>query len=401
MDRRSPVSGFPAWFRTRRTRRTGRFASAVLLLVPAGAGAYDVNDRLSIGGMLSAAGQCRQVSGRPLAEDGEVAGEPIDQGFDDTCRGALPIQLEVRLTPSARDELFVKLGWATGNGLNQSTPFRLAPWAADVEDDVKRINGSGRDYLLVARYRHAFALPGDAAVAASLGILDTTDYLDDNAYANDEYTQFMNEAFVNAGNYNLPSYDVGAAVEGRFGAASVSAVGMNINENDEGNNYNFWGVQAGWHPEFATGSGNYRFLVVGTSAAFPRADGAGRESRLGYGLSFDQALGKTVGAFLRLVGQQQEAAVDYKALYSGGISLFGSAWGREGDNIGLGYAYLAGGNTDVRRSQVVETYYRAQLNDLFALTADVQYMADDLRQATPPQPGAKGWVFGLRATAEF
>jgi porin len=79
----------------------------------------------------------------------------------------------------------------------------------------------------------------------------------------------------------------------------------------------------------------------------------GREALLSYGLSIDQALGEVLGAFLRLSWQREAAAVDYRALYSGGIQAFGSAWGREADTVGLAYAYLDGGNLDVRHTHVL------------------------------------------------
>lgn len=66
----------------------------------------------------------------------------------------------------------------------------LSPWAADLEDDLKDINGCGRDYLLTAWYRHGFSLAQDNRLNITLGIIDSTDFLDNNAYANDEYTQF-------------------------------------------------------------------------------------------------------------------------------------------------------------------------------------------------------------------
>ena len=36
--------------------------------------------------------------------------------------------------------------------------------------------------------------------------------------------------------------------------------------------------------------------------------------------------------------QTTDAAVDYQALYSGGIDISGNAWRRPDDNIGIGYA---------------------------------------------------------------
>jgi hypothetical protein len=131
----------------------------------------------------------------------------------DSCRGGMPFQLELSFRPSERDEFYALLGYAVDNGLNAVSPFVLAPWAVDLEDDLQDINGRGRDYLLQAWYKHTFTLGEDATLGTTFGIIDSTGYLDENAYANDEFTQFMNEAFVNSGGFNLPSYDAGAALE--------------------------------------------------------------------------------------------------------------------------------------------------------------------------------------------
>ena len=110
------------------------------------------------------------------------------------CRGALPFQPELVYNPTEQDQLFVKLGFAAGNGLNEVSPFVLAPWAADLEADVKDINGRDRSYLLEAWYAHTFKLAEDNSLQITGGIIDPAFYVNENAYANDEYTQFMNEA---------------------------------------------------------------------------------------------------------------------------------------------------------------------------------------------------------------
>lgn len=79
----------------------------------------------------------------------------------------------------------------------------------------------------------------------------------------------------------------------------------------------------------------------------------------------------------------------------------GNTWGREADTIGVAYAYLDGGNLDIEHSQVVEVYYRLAINDYLGLTADVQYLDDDLAKADPDQENPGGWAFGVRLTAEF
>jgi porin len=118
---------------------TTSLATAVAWLAAAApAAAYDVNENLSIGVTLAAAGQCQSGPG---------------DDAPDCCRGAVPFQLEGAFRPAEGHELGFKLGFAAGNGLNPVSPFVLAPWAADLEDDVKNLNGRDRDYLLAASYR--------------------------------------------------------------------------------------------------------------------------------------------------------------------------------------------------------------------------------------------------------
>lgn len=373
------------------TLTTGLLATASL-----STHADDLTDQFSIGGLIAAAGQCQDGSGGTTLEDGTT------EGFKDTCRGGMPIQLELSFRPTERDEFFIHLAYAVDNGLNAVSPFVLAPWAVDLEDDLKDINGRSRDYLLQAWYKHTFVLSEDASLGTTFGIIDSTGYLDENAYANNELTQFMNEAFVNSGGFNLPSYDAGAALELAVGDWELKATALNIGENDDGNNYNFWGAQLGYRLDTPLGEGNYRAIVTGTSSAFlkPQYDetlDAEKTDLMGYGLSFDQALGDHLGAFLRLTWTEDKDILDYRGLYTGGFNVGGGLWGRENDNIGIAYGYLDGANTGLKRTDVAEAYYRIAFNDYLALTADIQYMADDYDEGDD----IDGWIFGVRAVAAF
>lgn len=352
--------------------------------------AYDVTDRFSIGGVLSGAMQCQYLQD--------------DAGADDQCNGAMPLQPEASFRPTANDEFFVKFGFAAGNGLNSNenrnrSPFVLETWAADLEDDVEDINGRNRDYLLTGWYKHTFQFQDIGSLGVTFGLIDSTDYLDENAYANDEYTQFMNEVFANDSEQNLPSYDAGGVFEWKSGRWSAQAVGMNIGKNDDDNEYNFFGAELGYTAQTVWGEGNYRVTVTGTNEQFLDPAGENDESLLSAGLSFDQQVGDNWGAFLRFSWQDDDAAVDYDALYTGGVDVSGKLWSRAEDNIGVGLAYLAGGNLDIDETYVFESYYRATFGDYFAMTADIQWMKDDLKG--PGNENAKGWIFSLRATAEF
>lgn len=362
---------------------TGFSLALALPLLPSTAHAVDVNNKLSIGGVLATTVQCQELSDAP--------------GFSNTCETSAPFQPELSFRPTEADEVFFKLGFTTGEGINGNSPFVIAPWAADMEGDVKNINGRNRDTLLNAWYKHTFQSADDHQLGLSFGIIDATAYLDDNAFANDEFTQFMNPALTNGPNVFLPSYDLGAALEWDAGPWSWRAVVMDVGENDDGNSFSFYGVQAGYSVNNSLGTGNYRLVVAGASDDFLNPSGTQLESRAGALLSLDQEFGKVVGGWVRFGWQTDDAAVEYNAIYSGGLDFRGSAWGRPDDNIGIGYAYLNGGSLDIDKSLVAEAYYRWQLGEVLGLTADVQYQQDDYTTGNGPS----GWMFGLRAAAEF
>lgn len=345
--------------------------------------AFELGEKLSVSGVLAGAGQCLVMT------QGVGAG--------DDCRTAVPFQPEVSLRPNEAIELFAKFGFAAGNGLDTISPFVLAPWAADLEFSVKNINGRSRDHLLTAWYQHTFDLGDERSLVAVGGIIDSTDYTDQNAYANDEYNQFMNEVFVNATTSFKPSYDYGGAAVLELGDWALSAVAMRVGENDDGNSFTFFSGQIARKIKTEFGSGTYRVGMDISDEAF--LNSAGTDSKRLFALIFsaDQELGEGLGAFARIGWQNDARAVDYDLLLSGGLNISGTMWGRQDDNIGMGFAYLSGGNTGISSSRVIEAYYRFVVAKQFAITADVQYMADDLRA----NRGSQGFVLSLRSTAEF
>jgi len=360
-----------------------------ILFLAGGGFAYEINDKFSIGGIMAGIYQYESLS--------DAA------GYDSLGRGLLAFQPEASFTPTENDEIFAKFGFGAGNGLMEDgkSPFILAPWGGDTQDGVKGINGRGRDYLLTAWYKHTFKFGKDHALGLTGGIIDGTDYIDENAYSNDEYTQFMNQALVNAPHAFIPSYDLGAAVEwdiDRFSIKGVAmAIGSNGREGRFNQPYNAYFTQFAYAATTGLGQGNYRFILGVSSDAYPNPDGTHMERRVCAIASFDQQLGDILGAWVRFGWQDDAAAVDYKGIYSGGLNISGSVWGRSSDNMGIGYAHMNGGNQDVGHTDVFETYVRFALSDVFAITGDVQYMKDSMKEGDSPS----GWIFGLRATAEF
>lgn len=348
------------------------------------AAALDITDKLSIEGDLAAAYQYQSLSKAP--------------GFDDTGRGALVFQPTLRLQLTDRDVIQATLGFAAGNGLNDGqSPFVLVPWAADLEADVKNIGGRDRDYLLTAWYGRQFDLGGIGQLEVTGGLIDAADFLDDNAFANDEFGQFMNEALVNSPTAFLPAFDLGGGLQWEIGNWTTRAVVMNISSNEEDPGYHFYGAQLGYRMDLGMGAGNYRLAVMGTNKAFESPTGQGDQSLIGAVLSFDQEIGETFGVWMRLGWQDDDAVVLHRNLYSAGIDIKGALWNRQEDNIGIGFALLDGGNTEIDQSQVAEIYYRCALNDYTALSLNFQYQEDKDKDGSKP----RGLISGVRFVASF
>ena len=149
----------------------------------------------------------------------------------------------------------------------------------------------------------------------------------------------MNEALVNASNGFLPSWDIGGAAEWDIGRFGVRGVYMNVGENDDGNNYNFYGAQVMVTLETALGEGHYRVNYNFTSKAFLDPDGTSKERQDVLIFSFDQELGGSRG-LIRFGLRFRQCPGRLQGLYTGGINISGKWWGREQDNIGIGYGYL-------------------------------------------------------------
>jgi hypothetical protein len=319
-----------------------------------------------------------------------------DSSGEDACKLGIPLQPELTYRPSQHDILFLKLGFAVGNGLNEVSPFNLSTWGADLHDDVINVSGSGRNYLLEAWYEHVFEMGRDRSIGLTLGIIDASQFLDQNAYANDEYNQFMNPALSNAPSTFFPSYDPGVAAVWRMDQWTFSGVLMEVHQLTSPDTYTFYGIQARYTLETTLGTGHYRVLLNGDRDFVDEA-GASKQRNDILIISIDQQFGDSIGAFTRMGWRLDDEPINYREVYTGGIDISGLSWGRLLDNIGIALGYMYGGNTRIIRTRLAEAYYRMVITPMLAFTADIQYMDDEYYSI----PDAEGIVFSLRATLNF
>ena len=326
-----------------------------------------------------------------------------DDEINDKGRGSFALDVQGEIRPSRKDSFYALASIARGNGLKNTGGVSIVPNADDLEDDVENINGRNRDYLLEAWYRRQLLDRRAISVAVTGGLIDVTRYLDDNRVANDEITQFMNEAFVTR--FFLPSYDAGIAVQttGEKWHIDMAWLHTQTDSNKNGGvDYDFFGVDFGYIVDLPIGEGHYHFLAQTTSSDFNDRKKAGDQASVnGLSLSMDQTVGDGIAVFLRAGGANNNAAeLVHDTLYSAGFQIAGRRISVPKLVVGVAYAYLNGaGNQpgDIRDTRVFETYARYPLTQYGDISADVQWISDEVRDAQNPHL----WVIGTRLNLYF
>ncbi len=319
----------------------------------------------------------------------------------DKTRGSSTLDASLSFKPFSGGEFFLKGSISSSNGLKDIAPFTLTPNTDDLRSDLLNINESNRNYLQELWYGHSFKWGEDVAFRLCGGLINSASFIDENAFANDELEQFMNNAFVNNPTANLVSYDFGIGGELELKGLQIRAVAMR--PKIDGDRYTYGALQIGYSMETSLGEGNYRLYAFRTNKRFPHWEETSYGSLKGFGISYDQELIKeTLGAFLRIGCQDDEVEVEHTKFYSGGLTLKGKAWGREDDELALGYALLkAPPKADYEKTYAFEAYLKLGLFKykcvMTNLTLDFQYIKDRYKDATE----VAGYIYGLRFNITF
>ncbi len=209
----------------------------------------------------------------------------------------------------------------------------------------------------------------------TVGRFAVTDIFDQNAYANDSRTQFMNWAFVNNLSWDYPANTLGVtngiAGELEWGAWAARAGIFQVSKVANGIRLD-WDVANAWsiagelerQYSFEGHRGAIRLLAWKERAHMgsyqevlddPKDIALNGQlqyrSKYGFGINMEQQIRKDLGAFMRLGWGDGRTQVweftDVDRTASLGLSLTGDAWRRPGDTIGL--AAVVDGLTAVHR----------------------------------------------------
>jgi len=306
-------------------------------------------------------------------------GDDLSAKGEDVTDGSYSIDLEIEKTFDDYGMAFIHL--ETGDG-------------ASVEDELKVFSNVNRDAddsdnslaLTEVWYEHYFqALP----LTLTLGKIDPTVYIDTNIYANDECRQFLGRSFRNSPTIEFCDNSGGL----HLGLAPADFMELDLITLDADSDWEdmgdgvFFGAQLNFKPNLFKRGGNYRIVGWLDNRDHTRWKDSAKSKEEGYGVgvSFDQELSDSIGAFLRYGWQDPDVYLNGESFslehaWSTGIQLTGTGWGRKDDVLGLAVGQVipsdqykkAGTNLEAADEGHFEAYYNYKVNEHLTLTPDVQ-----------------------------
>lgn len=253
----------------------------------------------------------------------------------------------------------------------------------------------------------------DRLLTFDIGKLDLIDYFDHSAVANEYKTQFFAYPLVQNQAIPFPDKGLGARVlfePNRFWYAQAAIADAQAQKRETGfrtafydEDYYFSVVETGIRPRFGELEGNYRITGWYDPRDKPHLDGSGRHKRddLGVGLSLDQQIMKKMTLFFRY-GWADETVNEIEDFVSFGCEFKGMFEGRDQDVLAIGYANGLRspdnlGAFEERELDLIELYYRIQINNHLHISPNVQFVMDP-GNSTRQSPAT---IFGLRCRYTF
>jgi high affinity Mn2+ porin len=245
--------------------------------------------------------------------------------------------------------------------------------AAFPNGEAYRVGTTPPDAVIARAYfRQSVNLGGDSKSASpqaprrlifTVGHFAATDVFDQNAYANDSRTQFMNWAFVNNLTWDYPANTLGItngiSAELDWGAWAARAGIFQVSEVANGIRMD-WNIAHAWSAagelqrnfSFAGHHGAVRLLawkerahmgsyqeVLSDPKDIAQNGFLEYRTKYGFGINAEQEISKDLGVFMRLGWSNGRTQVweftDADRTASLGVSLKGDAWYRPGDTVGI------------------------------------------------------------------
>ncbi len=303
--------------------------------------------------------------------------------------GDLKLSYRPRSTFFKDGQFFLRFHAGTGKGSDERLGSKLLANLNTIADDSGPYHhDDGFDRILLeGYYAHEFC---NEKLILAVGKTEPLVFIDTNAFANDQYSQFVGKPFVN--NPILSNEDEYGPI---FAASFTPLEGVTLTALVQSSTHPyalpsgqkdmyhnlledpFVAAQVAYSPKIFGQEGNYRLYYWNATYDHPRIGSRGSVQGWGLGLSLDQKITDAVGLFGRF-GYHNEDAYEVPWFWSAGVNWKGILPLRAEDQLGIGLAGLKA-NEDLRHTGTevhAELYYRIHLTKYFAVTPDFQWVVD-------------------------
>ena len=286
-----------------------------------------------------------------------------------------------------------------GNGLDTNVPTFAG---------LNGVAGSTDDRV---RFRQAWieqSLFSDRLLA-TIGKIDLANYFDGNAVANDENSQFLSTAFVNAHALSLAEKGPGARLQIKLAEPLVFGVGYGSGDasgdeivnhgfgiaeidyklrlNELEGNYRVYGAMDGSPPETETDKITGAINVIG--------DKQKQKNAYNFGISIDQQVTDKLTLFGRYARRDRSVYLTDSS-WSAGVQYIGLIPGRSDDVTAFAYGQIHGDGLQAQE-KLLELYYKIKVIEKIAISPIVQYLIAPLGDTSRDNVV----VLGLRSQVNF
>ncbi|WP_372520711.1 carbohydrate porin [Candidatus Ruminimicrobiellum ovillum] len=338
---------------------------------------------LSINGGITLILQSLQKSNVSTATDGLF--------YETPTIGSYSVDLEIEKKFDDNNTAFLHLETGTGDANSRFTAF--SGINRDADDSGNQVS------VTEAWFEHKF----NDAFGMTFGVIDPTSSLDDNAYANDETSQFLGDIFRNAPVISFGDNAIGLKAVYETDFIDVAAQYLNVENtveipgeevnNDDITRHGFVSAQVNFKPGFIEDmEGNYRIYAWGLLDGGVKWEDGENTTDYGFGVSIDQQLSDIFGVFARYSWKRDDAVSsaistldgDYESpcnqTWSIGAQAKIKALGDE-DIVGLAFGQMMISDKakdayglDFKAEDHLEVYYSWNISDYLAVTPSIQYV---------------------------
>ena len=214
----------------------------------------------------------------------------------------------------------------------------------------------------------------------TIGKIDLGNYFDSNTVANDETSQFLSGAFVNAHALSLPDKGPGARVQFALTDSLILSIGYGSGNVDEDGiptgrdilNHGFGIAEIDYKITLGELEGNYRIYGALDGALPDNSLKLRQKNAYNYGVSIDQQLTDKLTIFGRYAQRESGVYLTNRS-WTAGLQYTGLIPNRAEDVTAVAYGQIYGQGLEAQE-KVLEWYYKIRANQKIAVSPIVQYL---------------------------